>query len=49
MTTLNDYVYAQSRGVWVVLEPDPRKIRKGGSGKRGGVEVYNAECYLILM
>ena len=30
--------------VHVALEPDPRKNRKGESGKWGGVEVYTAEC-----
>ena len=31
-------------GLHVVSEPDPRKNRKGESAKRGGVEVYTAEC-----
>ena len=32
-----------------VSEPDPRKNRKGGSCKRGGVEVYTVECLGIVL
>jgi len=29
----------------VVLEPDPRTIKKEGLVNGGGVEMYTAECY----
>ena len=42
MVHLPDHAAALDHKISVVLDPDPRKIEKGESGKSARVEVYTA-------